>query len=268
VSVAGPGGVGGGSGKARLLIVEDEVHLGRALKLNFELEGFDVDVAPSGKAALRELVKPVAPAAIVLDVELPDTNGFELCASLREGGIFAPVIMLTVRSSAEDRVRGLEAGADDYLPKPFEFGELLARVRALMRRQQWAREGPSEGAAARPGSNGRGDRPRVLRFGRAVIDFESHLVKVADKEVALTALELDLVAYFAAHPGRVLSRKELLAEVWQLPGGHETRTVDNFVARLRKHFEVDPASPTHFLSHRGAGYRFEPGVGVEGRERP
>jgi len=238
------------------LIVEDEVHLGRALKLNFELEGFDVDVAPSGKAAVRELVKPVAPAAIVLDVELPDTSGFDLCESLREGGIFAPVIMLTVRASAEDRVRGLEAGADDYLPKPFEFSELLARVRALMRRQQWARGEPGDGAGR---TGARGDRSRVLRFGRAVVDFESHLVKVADKEVALTVLELDLVAYFAAHPGRVLARKELLAEVWRLPGAHETRTVDNFVARLRKHFEIDPANPVHFLSHRGAGYRFEPG---------
>jgi len=247
------------AGKPRLLIVEDEVHLGRALKLNFELEGFEVDVAPTGKAALRELVKPNVPSAIVLDVELPDSNGFELCASLRDGGIFAPVIMLTVRASAEDRVRGLEAGADDYLPKPFEFSELLARVRALIRRQQWAREGSSENTGGRV-AHAHGERVRVLRFGRAVIDLEAHHVTVADKEVALTALELDLVAYFAEHPGRVLSRKELLAEVWHLPHGHETRTVDNFVARLRKHFEVDPAHPVHFLSHRGAGYRFDPGA--------
>jgi DNA-binding response OmpR family regulator len=232
------------------LIVEDEVHLGRALKLNFELEGFEVDVADSSKAELRELVKPTAPAAMVLDVELPDINGFELCAQLREGGIFAPVIMLTVRASSEDRVRGLEAGADDYLSKPFEFSELLARVRALIRRQHWAREEPGEGP------NG---RARVVSFGRAVIDFEAHQVKIDGEEISLTALELDLVAYFAANPGRVLSRKELLAEVWRLPRSHETRTVDNFVARLRKHFEIDPGSPVHFLSHRGAGYRFEPG---------
>ncbi len=238
------------TGRPRLLIVEDEVHLGRALKLNFELEGFEVDVAPSGKAAMRELVKPVAPAVMILDVELPDTNGFALCQQLREGGIFQPVIMLTVRASAEDRVRGLEAGADDYLPKPFEFAELLARVRALMRRQGWAR---GSGEA-------RGGRPRVVAFGgRVLIDLEAHQVKVDGEDVALTALELDLVAYFAANPGRVLSRKELLAEVWRLPRHSETRTVDNFVARLRKHFEVDPAHPVHFLSHRGAGYRFEPG---------
>lgn len=234
--------------RPRLLIVEDEVHLGRALKLNFELEGFTVDVAESGKAALRELVKPVPPAAMVLDVELPDTNGFDLCEQLREGGIFAPVIMLTVRSSSEDRVRGLEAGADDYLAKPFEFSELLARVRALIRRQHWAREASAEG---------RGPR-RVVSFGRAVIDLEAHQVTVAGREISLTALELDLLAYFASNPGRVLSRKELLAEVWRVPRSQETRTVDNFVARLRKHFEIDPGSPVHFLSHRGAGYRFEP----------
>jgi len=237
--------------RPRLLLVEDEAHLSRALKLNFGLEGFEVDVAGTGKAALRELVKPVPPAVIVLDVELPDTNGFALCGTLREGGIFAPVIMLTVRASPEDRVRGLEAGADDYLPKPFEFAELLARVRALMRRQSWAREAPGEPE--------RGERPRVLRFGRATVDFAAHQVRVDDKDLALTALELELTAYFAANAGRVLSRKELLEKVWRLSGQHETRTVDNFVARLRKHFEVDPARPVHFLSHRGAGYRFEPG---------
>jgi DNA-binding response OmpR family regulator len=237
--------------RPRLLVVEDETHLARAIKLNFELEGFEVDVAPSGKAALRELVKPKPPRVIVLDVALPDTDGFALCASLREGGIYLPVIMLTVRASAEDRVRGLEAGADDYLPKPFEFSELLARVRALIRRDRWARADPGEARGP--------ERPRSLRFGRALVDFEAHRVAVDGKEVALTALELELVAYFAANPGRVLSRKELLDKVWGLPRGHETRTVDNFVARLRKHFEVDPSRPAHFLSHRGAGYRFEPG---------
>ena len=238
--------------RPRLLLVEDEAHLSRALKLNFGLEGFDVDVAGSGKAALRELLKPVPPAVIVLDVELPDTNGFDLCEALREGGVFAPVIMLTVRASAEDRVRGLEAGADDYLPKPFEFAELHARVRALIRRQSWARGGPDDAE--------RGERARTLRFGRVTIDFASHEVRVDGKDVALTALELELTAYFAANAGRVLSRRELLEKVWRLPGSHETRTVDNFVARLRKHFEVDPSRPVHFLSHRGAGYRFEPGL--------
>ena len=236
--------------RPRLLVVEDEAHLSRAMKLNFELEGFTVDVAPTGKAALRELLKPEAPTAIVLDVELPDTSGFSLCEKLRAADLYVPVIMLTVRSGAEDRVRGLEAGADDYLPKPFEFSELLARVRALIRRQRWAREGAAETRAV---------SGRVLRFGRAVVDLDAHVATVDGKPVSLTALELDLVAYFAANPGRVLSRNELLSEVWKLPRQRETRTVDNFVARLRKHFERDPTNPEHFLSLRGSGYRFVPG---------
>jgi len=231
----------------RLLVVEDEAHLGRAIKLNFELEGFVVDVAPTGKAALRELLRPEPYAAIVLDVQLPDTDGFDLCRRLREAGDFTPVIMLTVRARPEDRVAGLEAGADDYLPKPFEFHELLARIRAMLRRQRWGRETQT----AVP-------RPRVIRFGRVAIDLDSHEALVDGQGVSLTALELDLVSYFAANPGRVLARSELLSEVWKMPSHPQTRTVDNFVARLRKHFEVDPASPVHFVSHRGAGYRFMP----------
>jgi DNA-binding response OmpR family regulator len=231
-----------------ILLVEDEAHLGRAIKLNLELEGFAVTLAVDGKSALRELVRPDPFGVIILDVQLPDMNGFDLCARLREAGVFTPVLMLTVRASPEDRVRGLEAGADDYLAKPFEFTELLARLRAQLRRQRWARiDAP-------------GDLPRrrLLTFGATRIDLDTHQVEVDGRPVSLTALELDLVAYFAARPGRVLTRKELLAEVWRLPNHQETRTVDNFVARLRKHFEPDPAHPVHFLSHRGKGYRFEP----------
>lgn len=230
-----------------ILLVEDEAHLGRAIKLNLELEGFDVVLAIDGKGALKELVRTAPYSAIILDVQLPDTDGFILCSRFRESGIFTPVIMLTVRSRPEDRVRGLEAGADDYLTKPFEISELLARVRAQMRRQVWARVEP----------RGEPDGGRVLRFGEAVVDLDTHVVEVEGEAVALTALELELLAYFAANAGRVLSRNELLGEVWGLTGRQETRTVDNFVARLRKHFEADPSEPVHFLSHRGAGYRFE-----------
>jgi DNA-binding response OmpR family regulator len=232
-----------------ILLVEDEAHLGRAIKLNLELEGFSVTLAVDGKSALRELLRPEPFGVIVLDVELPDMSGFDLCARLRAAGVFTPVLMLTVRSTPEDRVRGLEAGADDYLTKPFEISELLARLRAQLRRQHWARAAPTSDTPKR----------RTLAFGRTVIDLDTQHVEVDGAPIALTALELDLVAYFAAHPGRVLSRRELLREVWRLPNHQETRTVDNFVARLRKHFELDPAHPVHFLSHRGRGYRFEPG---------
>jgi len=230
-----------------ILLVEDEAHLGRAIKLNLELEGFDVVLAVDGKGALNALVRSEPYAAIILDVQLPDTDGFILCSRFRESGLFTPVIMLTVRSRPEDRVRGLEAGADDYLTKPFEISELLARVRAQLRRQVWARVEP----------RGEPEAGRVLRFGEAVVDLDTHVAEVGGAQIALTALEFELLAYFARHSGRVLSRNELLGEVWGLTGRQETRTVDNFVARLRKHFEVDPAEPVHFLSHRGAGYRFE-----------
>lgn len=238
----------GPSPRPSILLVEDEAHLGRAIKLNLELEGFEVALAIDGKDALRQLLRVEPYQAMILDVQLPDTDGFALCSKIRESGIFTPVIMLTVRSRPEDRVRGLEAGADDYLTKPFELSELLARVRAQLRRQAWARVDPQDKA----------ERPRVIRFGAAVVDLDTHAVEVEGEPRSLTALELELLAYFAAHPGRILSRKELLAEVWGLTGRQETRTVDNFVARLRKHFERDPAEPAHFLSHRGAGYRFEP----------
>ncbi|MFO0747970.1 MAG: response regulator transcription factor [Myxococcota bacterium] len=227
----------------RVLIVEDEAHLARTMKLNFELEGAAVGLAPSGRVARLELER-ARWDVIILDVQLPDTNGFELCRKLRDDGDFTPVIMLTVRSSPADRVEGLEAGADDYLAKPFAFAELFARVQAQLRRQRWTRDAAPAGP--------------VIRFGQAVVDLATHDVTVGGEPRALTSLELELVAYFARHPNRVISRDELLAAVWKLPGHPHTRTIDNFVGRLRKHFEPDPTQPVHFLSLRGSGYRFVP----------
>ena len=234
------------NGSPRLLVVEDESHLAAGLKLNLELEGFVVDVAENARQASQLLVRPDPYAAIILDVMLPDLDGFELCAKLRSSGNYTPVIMLTARSSPDDRVRGLEAGADDYLVKPFELTELLARVRSLMRRREW-----EDGL-------GREAAPATLRFGRASIDFDTHEAKVDDEPVRLTQLELALLRYFSEHAERVLSREELLENVWQLRNYPNTRTVDNFVLRLRKLFEPDPSKPVYFLSARGAGYRFCP----------
>lgn len=231
----------------RLLVVEDEEHLASGLKMNFELEGYGVDVARSGREARHALLTPDPYDVIVLDVMLPDFDGFALCRSLRKAGNFTPVIMLTAKASPEDRVAGIEAGADDYLVKPFDLDELLARVRSALRRRQWDRavEAPAR---------------RSLEFdkGRVLVDFDSHEVEVAGERCTLTRLELDLLAYFADHAGRVLSRDELLERVWQLRNYPNTRTVDNFIVRLRRHFEPDPQHPVHFLSVRGAGYRFVP----------
>lgn len=233
--------------KVRLLVVEDESHLAAGLKLNLELEGFAVDVAESARQAGQFLVRPHAYGAIVLDVMLPDLDGFDLCAKLRAAGNYIPVIMLTARSSPHDRVRGLEAGADDYLVKPFELSELLARIRSLLRRRRWESDHSRKGTSS-----------ATLQFGAVRVDFDSHEVSVDGKSLQLTQLEFALLRYFAEHPERVLSRDELLENVWQLRNYPNTRTVDNFVLRLRKYFEPDASRPVHLLSVRGLGYRFCP----------
>lgn len=231
-----------------VLVVEDETHLAAGLKLNLEIEGFAVDVAGTARHAAQLLARPQAYAAIVLDVMLPDLDGFDLCKRLRDAGNYTPVIMLTARSAPDDRVRGLEAGADDYLVKPFELKELLARIRSLLRRRQW------EDASGPQGSG----TSATLRFGATEVDFNTHSTLVGGKSLRLTRLELELLRYFAEHPDRVLSRDELLENVWHLRNYPNTRTVDNFVLRLRKYFEPDPSRPVYFLSIRGSGYRFCP----------
>jgi len=226
-----------------ILVVEDESHLARGLKLNFELEGFAVVTAGSGREAFALLAGATPYSAIVLDVTLPDMDGFDICRRLRDVGDYTPVIMLTARSLTEDRVEGLESGADDYLTKPFELEELVARVRSAIRRRGWEAQRTSRFAS-------------VLSFGDARVDFDTHEVTVRGEPLRLTKLELDLVRYFAQNTGRVISREELLQRVWGLRNHPNTRTVDNFVLRLRRHFEPDTAEPRHFVSVRGAGYRF------------
>lgn len=228
----------------RLLIVEDEDHLAAGLKLNFELDGYEVDVVGSAREAGSFLLAKDRYQAIILDVMLPDASGIELCRKLRDAGNFVPVLMLTALNNTEDRVKGLEAGADDYLPKPFELDELLARVRSMLRRQTWQRP---------ESDNGTHD---TLRLGKATIDFSAHEVRGLQTEVRLTQLEFDLLRYFAKNPGRTLSRQELQSEVWQLDNYPNTRMVDNFIVRLRRHFEPEPRDPRYFISVRGFGYKF------------
>ena len=226
-----------------LLVVEDEAHLARGLRLNFELEGFEVQIACTGREAFAHLARSRPFSAILLDVTLPDLDGFDICRRLREVGDYTPVIMLTARSLTDDRVEGLESGADDYITKPFELEELVARVRSAIRRRGWERRSQARVAS-------------VLSFGEARIDFDSHEVTVRGETLHLTKLELDLVRYLAQNSGRVVPREELLQQVWKLRNHPNTRTVDNFVLRLRRHFEPDPEQPRHFVSVRGAGYRF------------
>ncbi len=230
--------------ETRLLVVEDEEHLASGLKLNFELEGYSVDVARTIREVGARLVAAEVYDAIILDVMLPDGDGFELCRRLRQANNFIPVLMLTARTDADDRIRGLNSGADDYLPKPFDLDELMARVRSMLRRRRW--DVRADG----------GEAHAVLKFARARVDFDTQEVVVGDTPIKLTTLELDLLRYFAKHVGRVISRKELLEQVWRLGNYPNTRTVDNFIVRLRKHFEPNAEKPVHFVSHRGAGYKF------------
>jgi len=228
-----------------LLVVEDEEHLAAGLKLNFELEGYRVDTASTGREASERLLQSEGYDGIILDIMLPDMDGFELCRRLRGAGNFTPVLMLTARNAAEDRVTGLDVGADDYLAKPFDLSELLARVRSLLRRRGWDNT---------PGERGRD--ASVLIFGDARINFDTHEAFCGEEPVTLTQLEFDLLRYFAENAGRVLSRAELLEKVWMLKNYPNTRTVDNFIVRLRRHFEKDPAKPHFFRSVRGTGYKF------------
>jgi DNA-binding response OmpR family regulator len=231
----------------RVLLVEDEEHLAAGLKLNFELEGYVVDIAGTGRDAGRLLLNTPAYDAIVLDVNLPDVDGYTLCQKLRDAGNTTPVLMLTARGGLDDRIEGLNAGADDYLAKPFDLEELLARVRSLLRRREWSRR-------AEPSRTS----PNILTLGEAMIDFDTHVVTVRGATVHLTKLELDLLRYFADNPGIVLSRERLQQDVWKLQDYPSQRMVDNFIMRLRRHFEADPRNPTLFLSVRGAGYKFMP----------
>lgn len=224
---------------ARILLVEDEDHLARVVQLNLELEGYRVTHAATGAAA-RAALREGGFEAVVLDVMLPDADGMALCREMRAARDRTPVMMLTALGGTRDRVAGLDAGADDYLPKPFVLAELLARLAALLRRAAWSDEPPHD----------------LARFGAARVDFTAHEASVDGAAVSLTALEFDLLRHFIARAGQVLTREALLEEVWGVSGQNTTRTVDNFVMRLRRHFEPDPQTPRHFVSVRGVGYKF------------
>ncbi len=229
-----------------ILVVEDEQHLAFGIKYNLEAEGYEVTTAGDGPAALK-LFEGLAgtPDLVILDLMLPGMSGYAVCEALREKGIDVPVLMLSARTLVEDRIRGYDVGADQYLQKPFELEELLSMTRNLLGR--------------RAKSSPRADRKEVgavYEFGRARINFDTFAVVVGDEQLRLTHTEMKLLRYFAENEGSVVTRAELLEHVWGMSHVPTTRTVDNFIVNLRKYFEEDPAHPKHFLSVRGAGYRF------------
>lgn len=228
---------------SRILIVEDEAHLADGLRFNLEAEGHVVDVDGDGQVALdRLLANRATYDAVVLDVMLPGRNGFEVVKELRTAGHFVPVLMLTARSRPEDVLQGFEAGADDYLPKPFELQILLARLRGLLRRRQWLQQDQHE--------------HEQLTFAGRTLDLEALELRVGDKAYQLTQMESDLLQYLVRNAGRAVSRKAILEEVWDLHEDTDTRAIDNFVVRLRRYLEVDPTKPKHLLTVRGVGYKF------------
>jgi two-component system alkaline phosphatase synthesis response regulator PhoP len=230
-----------------ILVVEDEQHLANGIKYNLEEEGYDVATAGDGPTALR-LVEESAEGfdLVILDLMLPGMSGYAVCDNLRAAGNDLPVLMLSARTLAEDRTRGFDVGADQYLMKPFDLDELLSRVRNLLARHNRRGERP----AARSGE------AAAYSFGQAHINFDTYEVTVNGRKVKLTPLEMKLLRYFIDHQGRVIPREELLEQVWEMPGHLYTRAPDQFIRRLRKTFEQDPAQPQHFLTIRDAGYRF------------
>ncbi|HBB88067.1 MAG TPA: DNA-binding response regulator [Blastocatellia bacterium] len=241
-----------------VLIVEDEQHLADGLRFNLEAEGYDAQVAGDGEAALSLLFDESQEYdAVVLDVMLPGKDGFTVAAELRAAGNFVPVLMLTARGRAEDVLRGFESGADDYLPKPFELSVLLARLNALLRRRLWFdQKQPRTVETEKSPDSPAAEAIEQFTFNGRTIDFANLELHTPEQTIRLTLMEADLLRYLIRHQGKVVSRRAILQEVWDLAEDTDTRAIDNFIVRLRKYIEEDPAKPAHLLTVRGVGYRF------------
>ena len=234
---------------SRILVVEDEPHLAQGLRFNLEAEGHAVEWVQSGEEALQRLLaEKQTYDAIVLDIMLPGKDGFTVARELRAAQHFVPLLMLTARGRPEDVLKGFEAGADDYLPKPFNLDILLARVRSLLRRKNW-QVGET---------NGKPRTPEVFAFGNTVVDFAKLQIATGEQSFPLTMMEGEVLRYLIGNSGRAVSRKEMLENVWGLSEQTETRAIDNFMVRLRRYIEKDPSKPRHLITIRGLGYQFVP----------
>ncbi len=229
---------------AKILIVEDEEHLAEGLRFNLEAEGFEAEVFGDGDAALVQLEAEIY-QAVVLDVMLPTLDGFEVVRSMRARADYTPVLMLTARGRPEDVLRGFEAGADDYLAKPFDLSIFLARLNGLLRRRKW-----SENPAVKPA------KLQSITINGRTIDLDNLELRNGDECVQLTLMEAKLLGYLILNEGRVVSRRVILEEVWNLQEDTDTRAIDNFIVRLRKHLEDRPNDPKVVQTVRGIGYRF------------
>jgi DNA-binding response OmpR family regulator len=223
--------------KKTILIIEDEPHIVMGLKDSLEFEGFHVLAAGKGREGVA-LARAENPDAVILDLMLPDMNGYAVCEEIRRWNSIVPIVMLTARSQETDKIRGLDAGADDYVTKPFSVNELIARMRAIFRRA--ARTGPA---------------PEVVEIGDAQVSFAAHSLTVRGEMHQLSFYEVELLRLLVDRVGQPVSRDEILSKIWGLEAGPTNRTVDNFIVKLRKKVEEHPDKPKHILTVYGFGYK-------------
>lgn len=244
-----------------ILIVEDEEHLAKGIKFNLEAEGYRVTTVDNGASAL-ELFDSESSThqgnqerfdLVILDLMMPGMSGYAVCETLRERGADLPVLILSARTLTEDRTRGFDSGADQYLTKPFELDELLSRVKSLIARHEGRR---ARSESSRVASDNETASGNIARIGDAIVNLDAFEVTKDNKTQRMTALEIKLLQYLMDSDGRVVSRQELLEDVWEQPGYIQTRAPDQFIRRLRKLFEDDPSNPKRFLTIRDVGYRF------------
>ncbi|WP_250655368.1 response regulator transcription factor [Alkalimarinus coralli] len=233
--------------RQRILVVEDESHIADGIRINLQLQGYDVKISTTGSAALIDW-KQWQPDLVVLDIMLPGIDGIAVLKSIRLEDERLPVLILSARNSAEDRINGLSHGVDDYLSKPFNLDEFLLRVDRLLKRNGWLTDDASPEPSNPPGN---------YTFGSNEIDFEHGVAFHEGRKILLTEQELRLLRLFVANRGKVLTRGEILEVAWGVSKSLTTRTVDNFVARFRKYFEDDPKKPLYFRSRRSVGYVFD-----------
>ena len=226
---------------SRVLLVEDEETMGMGLEYNLAEEGYQVTWAKDGRQALDIFFNDKFDL-VVLDIMLPFYDGFEVAEKIREKSPQIPILMLTARSGIRDKIKGLAVGGDDYLTKPFHLKELLLRVKGMLKRKQWYKTFTNT--------------PEVYQFGNNEVNFENLSCRQGSKSFRLTPHEALVLKYLVDRKGKIVSREELLENVWNINSQVETRTVDNFIVRLRKYFEPDPSHPIYFKSIRGAGYMF------------
>ncbi len=226
--------------KRKILVIEDEPDIIRGLKDALAFEGFDVEGASTGEEGVR-LARERAPDCVILDLMLPDANGYQVCERIRDFSSVVPIIMLTARSQEADKIRGLESGADDYMTKPFSVGELCARVKAIFRRLNRT-VGPDE----------------ALKIGTAEIDLKKHTLTRGRKSVALTFYEVELLKFLSERAEQPVSRDEILDKIWGIQNYPSNRTVDNFIVKLRRKLELDHKNPRHIVTVYGFGYKLVP----------